>query len=201
MILFLVFPFLAWALAMLTIAALAYTISVAVPALRRFAITAPISAFLVSPALLFPIGIAIYSHIFLLEPPFASNAFWIRTGVAFVLLVAGCLFTASLANLTVRATFQVLPAWLHGVFGLRESLLLQSSVLAGGTLSALVLLTAAGLGVYSIQNNLAAVVLCGGAGLVSSAICIRSMLFLAEPQLYQPQPLPAWSAKILLGRR
>jgi len=184
---------------MLTVAAITYTVSVAVPALRRFAITAPISAFLLSPTLLFPIGLAMYSRIFQFGPPITSSAFWIRSGTAFVLLVTGCLFTASLANLAVRAVFQLLPARLDSIFGLRESLLLQTSILAGGTLSVLVLLTAAGLAIYSIQYNLTAAVLCGAAGLLSSIICIRSMLRLAEPQVYQPQPLPAWTAKILFG--
>lgn len=201
MIFFLVFPFLAWTLAMLTIAAIVYTVSVAVPAFRRFAITAPISAFLISPALLFPLGVAIYSRMFLLQPPFASNAFWVRSGVAFALLLTGCIFAAGLANLAVRAVFQLLPTWLHRIFGLRENLLLQSSILAGGSLSVLVMLAIAILGVYSIQNNLLATLLCAGAGLASSAICLRSMLRLAEPQLYQPQPLPAWTTKILISHR
>jgi hypothetical protein len=201
MIFFLVFPFLAWTLAMLTIAAIAYTVSVAVPAFRRFAITAPISAFFISPALLFPLGVAIYSRMYLLQPPFTSNAFWVRTGAAFSLLLVGCVFAAGLANLAVRAVFQLLPNWLYRIFGLRENLLLQSSILAGGSLSVLVMLTVAILGVYSVPNNLLANLLCAGAGLASSAICLRSMLRLAEPQVYQPQPLPAWSNRILFPNR
>jgi len=196
MVLFLVFPFVALTLAMLTIAAVTYTACVSVPALRCFAVTAPVSAFVLSPALLFPIGIAIYSHIFLFDPPLGSKAFWVRSSMAFSLLTAGCFFTACLANLAVRAVFQLLPAWLHKIFGLRESALLQSVILVGGSLSVLVLLTVAGLCVYSIRDNLPAALLCGGAGLGSSTICIRSLLCLAEPQVYQPNPLPAWSKRI-----
>jgi hypothetical protein len=199
MILFLAFPFLAWTLAMLTIAAVTYTVAVSVPALRCFAVTAPISAFTLSPTLLLPIGIAIYNRIFLLDPPLGSKTFWVRSGVAFVLLAVGCFFAASLANLAVRAVFQLLPAWLHSIFGLRENALLQSSILAGGSLSVLVLLTVAGLCVYSIRDNLTVALLIGGVGLGTSAICIRSLLRLAEPQVYQPRPLPAWTAKILFG--
>jgi hypothetical protein len=197
LVLFLVFPFLALTLAMLTIAAITYTVAVSVPALRCFAITSPISAFVLSPVLLFPVGAAIYSRVFLFDPPLGSRAFWLRSSMAFSLLTVGCFFTASLANLAVRAVFQILPSWLHKIFGLRESALLQSAILVGGSLSVLVLLTVAGLCVYSIRDNSLVAFLCGAVGLGASAMCIRSLLRLAEPQVYQPNPIPAWSKRIL----
>jgi hypothetical protein len=201
MVFFLVFPFLALFLAMLCAAALTFTATAAIPAFRSSAITAPIIAFIISPALIFPLSIPIYAHVFIINPPIGSAAFWVRFGTVIVLLSAGCIFIAYVAVLVCRAIFQLVPPWLANSFGVRANLLLQASILVGGSLSILVLLTTASLLIYFLKNNSIMVLLCGIGGLITATICIRSFLRLTEPECYQPKPLSGWASKLLLARR
>jgi hypothetical protein len=198
MALFLVFPFVALFLAMLVAAALTFAVTATIPAFRNSAVTAPIAVFLISPALLFAMTPWIYGRMFIFKPPLTSAAFWIRFGTGMVLLSVGCSFAAAVATLGCRAVFQFVPPWLSKNFNLQPTLLLQGSILAGGSLSVLVLLGVSALLVYLVRENLSAVLLCGFGGLVASIICILGILRLSEPQCYQPTPLSGWVRRLLL---
>jgi hypothetical protein len=202
MVLFLVFPFLALLLAMLCASALTFTVTAVVPAWRSFAIINPVAAFFLSPVLYVPLSLPIYTHIFGMgmEPSVTSPAFWIRFGTVLVLLAIGCTFVAYVAVLICQAIFQLVPPWLATAFGVRPSLLLQASILAGGSLSVVVLLTVATLLVYILKDNLIWVLLCGTTGVVASGICIRSLLRITEPDCYQPKPLSGWASRLLLSK-
>jgi hypothetical protein len=200
MVLFLVFPFLALLLAMLCAAALTFTVTAAVPSWRSFAITNPVAAFLLSPVLYIPLSLPIYAHIFIMDPSITSPAFWIRFGTVLVLLAVGCIFVAYIAVLVCQAIFQLVPPWLATTFGVRPNLLLQASILAGGSLSIFVLLTVAALLVYLLKGNLIWVLLCGIGGVVASGICVRSLLRITEPDCYQPKPLSGWASRLLLSK-
>ncbi len=200
MIFFLAYPLLALALAALTPPALTFVLVSTIPALRRYAITAPISAFITSPMVLLPIVIAAEYNTFTVDPPLGSLQFWTRFGAIYALLSVGCIFIAILTNLAVRAIFELLPPWLHRSFGLRSNLLQQVSIVVGGSLSLIVILAISALAAYFSRQNFWFPVLSGTFGLLCAGLCTRSILKIGNPALYQPAALPAWTGKIMKDR-
>ena len=197
MIFFLAFPFLALLLAMLFAAALTFTVSVSFRSLRVYAITAPIWAFLISPAIIFALSPLIYGRMFIMDPPVGSAAFLIRFGTVTILMLIGCILAAYLVTVGCRAFFELLPTFLFRSFGIKPNLLLQSSILSGGILSCFVLLASFALLIYFSKDHLAIVMTCGLLGLLTSGICFRAVLRLANPECYQPKPMPQWVRNML----
>ena len=197
MIFFLAFPFLAPLLAMLFAAALTFAVSASFVPLRAYAITAPLWAFLVSPALILAISPLIYGRMFVMDPPVRSAAFLIRFGTGTILILIGCLLGAYLITVGCRAIFELLPAFLSRSLGIKPSVLLQASILSGGVLSCFVLLASFALLIYFAKDHVAIVLACGLLGLVTSGLCFRAVLRLANPECYQPKPMPQWARNIV----
>ena len=201
MALFILFPFLALFAVMLLVAALTFTVAAGVPAFRGAAVTAPVAAFLLSPALLIALvpwiwGIGVFS-----DKPTTPTDLWVGLGAVTALTLTGCAFVAILATLAIRAILEFLPPWLSRVFGLRRNLLLQSIILGGGSLSILVLLASSVFLIIVFRDLIQLVVAFGAAGLLAAGVCLLALLRLPSPECYQPKPLPAAIKRLLIQER
>lgn len=177
-------------------AALTFAITANVPAFRHNAIPAPLIAFILSPALFFVAIPVALSQFFLIQ---SSHSIWnwilyglIALGVTLVLLLI-----AWFAVMVCRAVFELLPQWLHSALRLRIGLLLQATILLGGSLSLLVLLVFFAWLTFVLHANPGLASIIALLGLVSSAACLRALFRLPAPQQFQPAPLPAWIHHIL----
>jgi hypothetical protein len=198
---FIVFPFLALFAVMLLVAALTFTVAAGVPAFRGAAVTAPVAAFLLSPALLIALvpwiwGIGVFS-----DKPTTPTDLWVGLGAVTALTLTGCAFVAILATLAIRAILEFLPPWLSRVFGLRQNLLLQSTILGGGSLSILMLLGSSIFFIIVFRDTIQLVIAFGATGLLAAAVCVLAVLRLPSPECYQPKPLPAAIKRLLIQER
>jgi len=177
---------------MLIVAAITFTICVAVPKLRRFSITAPAASLVLSPIFFFladQIWITIH-HVFIVRNngPIPTSIFWILELLATVFFIGLALTFAIIC----RAVLEYGPPFLARSFGLKPLLLLQSVLLVGALASAVVDLTLFATLARASAGNLPRVVAFSLIGLITVAICIRPLFHLDSPQRYSPKPLPAW---------
>jgi hypothetical protein len=203
MIFFLAFPIAGFFLAMLLAAAFTFTVTSAIPALRSRAITAPIAAFLLSPVIFFAAIVMWTSqhHMFITQPASGSAAFLIRFCTGLILLTAGCSFVAAVAVLACRIIVEIVPPMLARLFNLRPQLFLQAIILAGGSLSILVLLTSAACLCFIVRESIPSIVGIAVAALLAAALCLRAILHLTEPECYQPKPIPTRLRNLLIPQQ
>jgi hypothetical protein len=188
------------AAAILIAAAITFTVCAAIPALRRFAITAPAGALVIAPVLLV-VGaqIANYNHhVFASENqgPFRFFPFWALELTALILSIA----LAYVVALVCRAVLEYIPPFLNAAFGLQPLLLLQTVLFVGALASAIVDFSFFAALVHGFSSQLLQVIIFGVVGILSTGICIQALFHLRDPQRYSPQPLPQWIKKILFGK-
>lgn len=195
--LFLLYPLLLTLMTMLLAAAMTFAVTAEAPALRRFAITAPVAAFFVTPAALFSMSPWILRRFFVTEPPFGSAGFWARFGIGAIFCAAGCLFLAWLATFFLRIAIELASALLSRNFGLGPALPVQTILVGGATLSAIVFFVSFGLLMIYKHNNDVWMTTLAIIGIGCIWICFRAIFRVDQPESYRPKALPDKIRKLI----
>jgi hypothetical protein len=185
---------------MLVTAAITFTVCAAVPALRRFAITAPAASLVFSPVLLLigaQSGILMH-HAFIIESPDRFRIFLF--GLLEIVAIAIAAFLALAFALFCRGVLEYVPPLLNRTMGFQPHLLLQFVLFIGALASAIVNFTLFATLMHTFQGKISLAILFGLLGVLSIGICLRPVFRLQNPQAYSPKPLPAWVKKILFER-